>query len=243
MRNNTAPALSNPVKPDKAMKPKNFSPRRDGFNSLDLLVMLLAVAVVGLVFLPTIVKRRAPAGRINCVNNLKQVGLSFRLWGGDNGDKYPSQVSTNLGGTMELLTSGSVFPIFMVMSNELGTPKIIVCPSDTMRQFAADFGKITDTNLSYFVVPEADETIPDLWLSGDRNLATNNVTLKPGLFMMPTNHVLGWSSQMHQNAGNIAMADGSVHQYLNTRLPQSAAKALSAHYLATTNATFRIAIP
>ena len=92
-------------------------------------------------------------------------------------------------------------------------------------------------------MPEADESIPNLWLSGDRNLTTNTVALKPGLFTMPTNHVMGWTSQIHQNAGNIVTADGSVQQFPSRRLQQSATTALNAYYLATTNATFRLAIP
>jgi len=47
------------------------------------------------------------AMRINCINNLKQVGLSFRQWALDHGDQYPFNVSTNAGGTMELYAVGS----------------------------------------------------------------------------------------------------------------------------------------
>lgn len=223
------------------MKPQNFSPRRDGFNSLDLLVMLLAAAVVVvMVVLPMVAKRRPRSSRIGCANNLKQISLSFRLWGGDNADKFPTQVSTNFGGAMELLGSGSVFPIFAVMSNELGTPKIIVCPEDKQRKYAADFGKVTDANLSYFVVPEADEMRPDMLLSGDRNLTTNKVALKPGLFSLTTNRVvLGWTSQIHQDAGYTALADGSVQQPSSRKLHEFATNSLAG----TTNFTFRFAIP
>ena len=217
---------------------------RQGFNSLDLLVMLMAVAVVVLVVLPMLFKSRRTPSRFGCVNNLKQIGLSFRMWAQDSGDKFPSQVSTNLGGTMELLAGGSVFPTFTVMSNELGTPKIVVCPNDTQRRFASDFGKLTDTNVSYFVVPEANEMIPDMLLSGDRNFATNGVALKPGLFTLTTNRVkMNWTSKIHQDAGNIVLADGSVQQPSSRKLHEFATNAWSAHYRATSNATFRIAIP
>ena len=241
MRNNPAPALSNSVKPDTAMKTQSLSSRRDGFNSLDLLVMLLAVAVVVMVGLAFLRSRQQPMSkRINCANNLKQIGLSYRIWASDSGDKPPPQVSANIGGTMELVASGLVFPHFAAMSNELGTPKIIVCPEDTKRQWGTNFATLTDTNVSYFVVPEADESLPNLILSGDRNLTTNKVALKPGLFTLTTNRVvMGWTSQIHQDAGNIALADGSVQQPSSRRLHEFATNSLAA----TTNSTFRIAIP
>jgi hypothetical protein len=82
---------------------------------------------------------QARAARIQCVNNLKQVGLAFRIWGGDNGDKYPTS--------------------FIVMSNELSTTKILVCPSDQERQpFASlGFGEFQDNMSSYQLTGQPDD--------------------------------------------------------------------------------------
>jgi len=234
------------------MKPKTATPRRGDASLLDLLFMLIAVAVVVMVFFPMVAKRTTRSSRIGCVNNLKQVGLSFRWWLGDNDDKFPAQVSTNAGGVKELVASGAVYPHFVAISNELGTPKILLCPHDAARLPATNFVSLRDTNISYFVVPEADETIPEMWLSGDRNLATNTVPLKAGLFLMPTNRVMSWTAQLHQHGGNVVFADGSVQQLNSRKLHESATNALGAYY--ATNAprayygtepkvTFRLAIP
>jgi prepilin-type processing-associated H-X9-DG protein len=228
------------------MKPKLATARRAETSFLDVIAILAAVFVVAMVVLPMLAKSRAKPSRINCVNNIKQVGLSFRLWSGDNNDKYPMQVSTNEGGTMELVSAGAVFPHFMVMSNELSTPKILCCPTEyekSGRKFAYDFTNLTDNNISYFVAPEADEMLPEMWLCGDRNLATNNTALKPGLFTLTTNSAMQWTSGMHSNHGNICFADGSAQQYANAKLQASATNALRAYFEATTNTTFRIAIP
>jgi hypothetical protein len=225
------------------MKAKNLFHWRNGFSALDLLAMIAAVAVIAMLGLGYLAKPRMRSSKINCVNNLKQVGLAFRLWAGDNGDKNPTQVSTNAGGTMELVASGVVFPHFLVMSNELGTPKMVRCPEDEKRSYAANWNALSDANVSYFVVPEADETIPQLWLSGDRNLATNNMPLKPGLFTMPTNRVMSWTAQIHEHRGNLGLADGSVQQPSSAQLQRFANSALRDYYDATTNASFRIAIP
>lgn len=220
------------------------SRERGDSGLLDLFVMLLAVGAVVLVGFAYL--NRRPAGGkaqfINCVNNLKQIGLSYRLWGGDNGEKYPAQVSTNAGGTMELVSSGLVFPAFAVMSNELGTPKIIVCPEDRNRMSGTNFSTLSDANVSYFTIPEADESNAELWLSGDRNLATNTVALKPGLFMLPTNRVMSWTAKIHQHKGNMALADGSVQQYTSAKLQQSATNVMRI-WFATNSAPFRLVIP
>lgn len=87
---------------------------------------------------------QAQAERIQCVNNLKQVGLAMRIWAGDNNDKYPTSL--------------------VVMSNELSTPKILICPSDTARQpyGSLGFGQFQDNMTSYtFTVQPDDETHPD----------------------------------------------------------------------------------
>lgn len=97
------------------------------------------------------------AVRIMCINNLKQIGLSFRQWALDHGDQYPFNVSASAGGTMESCAVGSdgfesnaAFH-FQVMSNELWTPKILVCPQDRSRQPASDFTSFQDSNVTYRV--------------------------------------------------------------------------------------------
>jgi len=225
------------------MSQKNLRKNCGGFGLIDLLAMLAAVLIVAALAFTYLAKPRTKSSRTNCVNHMKQVGLSFRLWSGDNGDKFPMQVSTNLGGTMELVASGGVYPHFAVMSNELSTPKILACPNDLKRSAATNFASLRNSNISYFVVPEADETLPELWVSGDRNLTTNQVPLRPGLHTVTSNSVPGWTTQIHQFGGNLALADGSVQQLSSARLHQSFTNALRIHYEATTNTSIRIIIP
>jgi len=95
------------------------------------------------------------AQHITCENNLKQIGLAFMIWAGDHGDKFPFQISTNEGGTIELCNRDAEsfdcnsLAHFLVISNELLTPKPLCCPHDESRILAADWGKLSETNLSY----------------------------------------------------------------------------------------------
>lgn len=98
---------------------------------------------------------KAQAQEINCINNLKQVGTAFRLWAGDNGERYPFSVSTNAGGTFEFCARGpdgfdtNAWRHFQVLSNELGTPKTLKCPPGKSRSWALDFATFQAGNLSY----------------------------------------------------------------------------------------------
>src|SRR5690349_7740258 len=98
------------------------------FTSLDLLVVLATLLIVSGLLLPTLFRPRRGTIRINCVNNLKQVGLAFRIWSGDNGDHYPMAVFTNVEGASLLAPGTNVFVYFQAMSNELSTPKLLICP-------------------------------------------------------------------------------------------------------------------
>ncbi len=122
---------------------------------------LVAAPVVGVtaigaaMILPALAKAKAKAQSISCMNNMKQLGLAFRIWAGDNEDQFPFNVSTSKGGTMELCERGGdgydhgAYRHFQVMSNELNTPKILVCPGDSAKQAAADFSELELWNVSY----------------------------------------------------------------------------------------------
>jgi D-aminopeptidase len=75
-----------------------------------------------------------------------------------------------------------------------------------------DFANLSNSNLSYFVGLNADETFPTMILSGDRNLVTNGTDVVPGLVIVTTQTTVGWSAKMHNLAGNFGLADGSVQQ-------------------------------
>jgi hypothetical protein len=92
-----------------------------------------------------------------CANNLKQIGLAFRTWAIDNDGPFPFNVSTNKDGTMEFCAVDSegfdtnAALHFQVMSNELSTPRILVCPKDPSREPAPGFASLRANNVSYLV--------------------------------------------------------------------------------------------
>jgi len=207
------------------MKTMRYRNRALAFTLFEALIVVAALLMLAALLLPTFAKAKTRSSKIGCVNGLKQTGLGFIVWKGDNNDKFPMSVSVANGGTMELVESGTVWQHFQVMSNELNTPKILFCPNDTdaSRQQANAFTTSSwlpskgviffngNHNTSYFIGVDAN-TNSIMFLAGDRNLRIKKIALKPGLHSLIATDPVGWTKEMHGERGNLLLADGSVQQ-------------------------------
>jgi prepilin-type N-terminal cleavage/methylation domain-containing protein len=220
------------------MKPRFSNQRNHALTLVEVLVVVGVLAVLAALFLPALLPPRRVVSHINCVNNLKEIGLAYRIWAGDNNDKFPMQVSitdTN-GGTMELAATGNVVATFQIMSNELSMPILLYCTADKDHTHATNFTTdFSAKNISYFVGMDADQNYPQRVLSGDDNFEISGVPVKSGLLEFSTNAPISWTADRHKFAGNIGLADGSVWQTDDKSLVQK--------LQATGLATNRLAIP
>lgn len=171
---------------------------KKAFTLIELLVVIAIIAILAAMLLPALAAAKKKAQKINCVNNLKQVGLAFRIWSGDNNDKYPMSVAANQGGAQDYIKYGTPAPalnpimVFMVMSNELSTPKVTYCPSDnyhstTPTNFngfymgrgaanAAPGAQTADGQCSYFVNGNGSDVDPQMIITGDVNVGNQTAT-------------------------------------------------------------------
>jgi hypothetical protein len=187
----------------KKMKPSQRS--IEGLTLFEVAVVIAALVLFGAVMLPQFVRENHPPSRITCVNNLKQIGVAYRIWENDNGDKYPMQQLESAGGMVELVTNSAsigryAYLPYSLMQNELGqSPKVVLCPSDD-RSYSdnfyygrrnapsekgypwpahSPFGSFDNTNVSYFVGVGAIDTDPQSILGGDRNLGDGGTDSRP----------------------------------------------------------------
>lgn len=151
------------------MRKQIHPPKSSGFTFIDGLIVAVTVALVAILALAYYSSRARPRAKaINCTSNLKQIGLAMRMFSNDHGDKFPWQVSTNDGGTFELLSD--VLAHYSAVSNEMSSPKVLRCSRDSQKTASPSFSNLSRSNLSYFVGLDATNPDPQTLLSGDRNI-------------------------------------------------------------------------
>ena len=183
---------------------------------IEVLVIVAVLTVMAVVVLIGIPQAKRKSQRIDCAENLKRIGLNFRLWSTTQSDYYPMAVSTNKSGTLEV--SGDVWRNFLALSNEIGTTKHLVCPADKERVAATSWSTLRNANISYFIGLEALEMEPQSLLSGDSNLEVDGKPAGSGILNLRTNSVVGWTEARHNRNGNVVLGDGSVQQLTSKRL-------------------------
>lgn len=197
--------------------------RLRAMTMLELVAVVLVVGVLVAMLSPGFGRARPRAKRVNCANNLRQIGIAFRLFATDNGDRFPATLSVSNGGTMEFGTN--LVMHFRALSNELATPRILLCPVDSRRTGATNFASLAFGNISYFLSLDANPGRPPMLLSGDDNLMVRGIPARPGLLPLTTNSLLRWTFARHGGYGNVCFTDGSVHQFPSMRSVASVASA------------------
>src|SRR6516225_9189679 len=113
---------------------------KKGFTLIELLVVIAIIAILAAMLLPALAKAKARAQRLQCMSQMKQLGVGIQLFVNDHDDKYPpaayrtgdyqyqlswdDYIHRNIGGT----DSDADLEVGVTASNMV--PKILKCPAD-----------------------------------------------------------------------------------------------------------------
>jgi prepilin-type N-terminal cleavage/methylation domain-containing protein len=209
------------------MNPEASKKMCRAFTLIELLVVVAIVAILAAMYLPTRTHGdKAPLAA--CLNNLRQVSLGSIIWADANTNQFPWEVSTNTGGTQELIEQGNAAAHTLPITTNFNYPRLLICPTDKSRHAATNFTSFSNANLSYFISLSASLKSPSpsfTILAGDRHLSLNKQAVKTGLFETTNSAALGWTTELHNSTKNsprgvLVFADGHGEVVKGPKLPE-----------------------
>jgi prepilin-type N-terminal cleavage/methylation domain-containing protein/prepilin-type processing-associated H-X9-DG protein len=198
---------------------------RSAFTLLEMLLVVVIIAILAVLFLPVLSKAKGRAKQIECLSQLKQVGLAAQQFTHEHGGRFPFQVPVKEGGTLELVQAAGglgdvqyAFRHFQTLSNDLEIPKLLGCPADRrITTNAVTFSSLRNEHISYFIAVTAEYSRPDSLLAGDRNIIARGGN-SGSILRIAADTEVAWTSEGHEYKGNLLFAGGHVERTGNAGL-------------------------
>jgi prepilin-type N-terminal cleavage/methylation domain-containing protein/prepilin-type processing-associated H-X9-DG protein len=171
---------------------------RRAFTLIELLVVIAIIAVLIALLLPAVQAAREAARRIQCVNNMKQLGLAFHNYHSINNSLPPGRIWVSTGGSFPTIFSGQQNTPWFVM----------MLPQFEQQNLANSFNYSLGSEGPNAPLPLG--FVSNVTVASTRVAAFQCPSDTSQQFQIPTTYVGGALSGPIMTKGNYAVAWGNV---------------------------------